>query len=120
MQHFADISLPELSSVLGIFIGMLTGFYALVRFMLSQSATASDADRTERQELSKAIDGMADGMRKVAESNKRIADESEKRNGHLAEITVQSRDQVLSAIGNIKEQHVETQVVNNETVLNKE
>lgn len=119
MTHFASLTLTELSPILGIFAGMLLGFYALVKFMLSQASKSSEADRSERQELSKAIEGMAEGMRAVASSNKRIADESEKRNGHLAEITVQSRDQVLNAIGHIKKQHVEHQHVVNEVVENQ-
>lgn len=119
MTHFASLTLAELSPILGIFAGMLLGFYALVKFMLGQASKTSEADRAERQNLSKAIDSMAEGMRKVAESNKRIADESEKRNGHLAEITVQSRDQVLGAIHHITEQHVEHQHVVNEVVENQ-
>lgn len=113
---FASLTLVELSPILGIFAGMLLGFYALVKFMLGQATISTTADRTERQELSKAIENMASAMRDVADSNARIADESKERNGHLAEITVQSRDQVLGAITNINSQNVTHQVVEHQEV----
>jgi hypothetical protein len=101
---------------------MLGGFYVLVRFILTLSEKTQEADRAERQELSKAISNMAQGMRKVAESNERIADESEKRNGHLAQISVENKDQILSAINGltIEKQTVKRQVVEHEQVINKE
>lgn len=46
----------------------------------------------------KAVDKMVEAMEHVATTNTRIADESEKRNGHLAEITVESKNQVLDRI----------------------
>ena len=118
---FAAITLPELAPILTIFVGMLGGFYVLVRFILTLSEKTSEADRVERKELSKSISNMAEAMQLVATSNIRIADESEKRNGHLAEISVENKDQILGAINNltIEKQTVHSQVVEEQQVLNK-
>jgi hypothetical protein len=90
---------------------MLTAFYALIRFILKQAEKDRDADRDERKALVAAIQDMADSNRAIAEEQRKGNQEAERRNGHLAEITIQSRDQVLGAIGYIKEQHVEHQTV---------
>lgn len=121
-MNFAAITLPELAPILTIFVGMLGGFYVLVRFILTLSEKTQEADRTERQELSKAISNMGEAMQKVAVSNERIADESEKRNGHLAEISVENKDQIMKAIKGltINKQTVKHQTVEHEQVINKE
>lgn len=122
ITYIAAITLPELAPILTIFVGMLGGFYVLVRFILTLSEKTQEADRVERKELSKAIAEMANGMREVAVSNKRIADESERRNGHLAEISVDNKDQILRAISGITidKQTIHHQVVEHETVNSKE
>jgi len=128
-MNFAAITLPELAPILTIFVGMLGGFYVLVRFILTLSEKTQEADRKERQELSKAIAQMALGMEKVATSNERIADESKARNGHLGELivsqtemTMENKDQIITAINGltINKQTVHKQIVENEQVLNKE
>jgi hypothetical protein len=65
---------------------------------------------------------MAEAMNQVAISNERIADESKARNGHLAEISVQNKDQIITEIRGltINKQTVKKQIVENEQVLNKE
>ena len=118
---FASITLPELAPILTIFVGMLGGFYVLVRFILTLSEKTAEADRKERQELSKAIADMADGMQAVAVSNDRIATESEKRNGHLAEISVDNKDAILKAIDSISvTQKVKEQSVEHQTIKSQE
>jgi flagellar biosynthesis/type III secretory pathway chaperone len=119
---FAAITLPELAPILTIFVGMLGGFYVLVRFILTLSEKTAEADRKERQELSKAIAEMAEAMQQVAVSNERIADESKARNGHLAEISVQNKDQIVTEIRGltIEKQTVHNQVVEHEQVISKE
>ena len=121
-MNFAAITLPELAPILTIFVGMLGGFYVLVRFILTLSEKTQEADRTERQELSKAISLMAENMDKVAISNERIADESEKRNGHLAQISMENKEQIITAIKGltIDKQTVHQQTVQHETVISKE
>ena len=117
----ASITLPELAPILTIFVGMLGGFYVLVRFILTLSEKTAEADRKERQELSKAIADMADGMQAVAISNDRIATESEKRNGHLAEISVDNKDAILKAIDSISvTQKVKEQSVEHQTIKSQE
>lgn len=61
---------------------------------------------------------LATAMDKVAKSNQDIAKEAKKgnveakeRNGHLAELTIQSSEQMLKAIQTIREQHVDHQTV---------
>ena len=111
MQTFAAISPAELVPIFGVLAAMLTAFYALIRFILKQAEKDRDADRDERKELVSAIKDMADSNRAIADEQRKGNQEAEKRNGHLAEITIQSRDQVLGAIGYIKEQKVEHQTV---------
>lgn len=120
IQTFAAISPGELVPIFGVLAAMLTAFYALIRFILKQAEKDREADRNERKALVSAIKDMADSNRDIAEATERQAQEAEKRNGHLAEITVQSRDQVLGAISNIKEQKVEHQTVQHETVVTKD
>jgi len=121
-QTFAAISPAEFGTIITILGGMLVGFYALIKFILSQSEKMQEADRKERQELSKAISNMADGMQAVAVSNDRIANESEKRNGHLAEISMSNKEQIIEAIHGltIDKQTVHNQIVEHETVQHKE
>jgi hypothetical protein len=64
----------------------------------------------------KLMDKLSTALDANTASNQRIADEAKERNGHLAEITVQSRDQILDKIQNIGEQHVKKQVVDEQTV----
>ena len=105
---FAAITLPELAPILTIFVGMLGGFYALVKFILSQSEKTAAADREERQEMTKAFN-------RVAEATERSAKEAEQRNGHLAEISITNKDAIIEAVKavsltqKVKEQTVEHQ-----------
>lgn len=121
-QTLSAITLPELAPILTIFVGMLGGFYVLVKFILTLSEKTAEADRIERQNLAKAIADMAEGMQLVATSNERIADESERRNGHLAEISVQNKDQIITEIRKltINKQTVKQQIVEHEEVISKE
>jgi hypothetical protein len=111
----AAITLPELAPILTIFVGMLGGFYALIKFILKQSEHTSAADRAERQALATAVERMA-----VA--TERTAKEAEQRNGHLAEISMDNKNQIITAIQGltINKQTVHNQVVEHELVKNKE
>lgn len=77
----------------------------------------------------KALDKMSHSMGEVAKSNKRIADESKQRNGHLGELIVkqgeiamQNKDQIVDNIKGltINKQTVHQQTVEHEIVKNKE
>lgn len=124
-QTFAQISPGELGSILALFVGMLTGFYALVKYMLKQqenvlvnAAKIQELDRKERNELTKAFN-------RVAEATETAAREAKERNGHLAELTIESKKATLDAIAcikvkqNVKEQHVDNQVVEHEQLKEK-
>lgn len=124
---FAQISPPELTSILALFIGMLTGFYALVKYMLNRQdkqqyelLNVQQLDREERMALTKAFT-------RVAEATELAAREAKERNGHLAELQLQSQetfkalsDRNYDAITHIKNQHVTKQIVENEQVVHKE
>ena len=69
--------------------------------------------------LSKSIDKMAASSEKVAKATDKSAKEAEKRNGHLADITVQQADRIAQIVTHIKEQHVVNQHVETETVNKK-
>lgn len=126
MHNFAAISPTELVPILGIVAGMLVAFYALIKFVLKQAEKDRDADRNERQALVAAIEDMAASNREIADKTDKMADaaikgnaEAEIRNGHLAEISENGTKKILGAIHHIKEQKVDHQTVNNETVMNK-
>jgi hypothetical protein len=66
--------------------------------------------------LAESGDKQAKQMGEVAKATIKAANEAEKRNGHLAEITVQQADRVLHRIDNVKEQHVDKQIVDEQQV----
>lgn len=103
-----DASTLALIGILGTTVG---GLFKL----LNDNTKATD-------KLSGAMSHVAISMGEVAKSNKRIATESEKRNGHLAEISVENKDQILKAINGltIDKQTVHHQVVEHEQVISKE
>lgn len=84
------------------------GFFKLVH----------DQNKTHAR-LAKAIDKMADpktnGNERIAKATELAAMQSEKRNGHLGELIVDSKNQILTSI-----QHVDKQEVENQTIKNKE
>ena len=121
---FAVLEGSELSQILAVIAGMLVGFYGIFKFMASSAAKDREADRKERKEQNVAF---VKALKEVARTNALIATatekgnrEAEKRNGHLAELTIQSKEDTLKAIGHLKTQHVDKQVVKHEHVENKE
>lgn len=133
IHQFAVIENGELVSVITVFGGMLAGFFAIAQVMLKQSSKDREADRKERQEFSKAIARMADNSGKVAVEAKlsrkvqeKGFEEAKTRNGHLgqqniqiAELVKSSKKDMLEAVQNIKEQHVEHQTVDETVVQHK-
>lgn len=118
MQNFAQISPPEFTAILALFIGMLSGFYAIVRYMISVGSKTTEADRAERIAFQDTLKSVAEASNRVADATEKSANEAKERNGHLAEITVQSRDQVIEQIKGltIEQQTVHNQTVEHETV----
>ena len=106
---------------------MLSGFYALVKYLIKKSSDTSDADREERKQFMEAMTAMAEASNRVADATERSALEAKQRNGHLAEMELQSQklfkqlaDRNYKAITNIKTQKVMNQTVEHETVNHKE
>ena len=125
MENFATTfveSVPvitELGVILGIFAAMLGAFYGIAKFMLKQASDDRQKDREERQLLTLAIQKMADSNDNIAKETAKGNREAKERNGHLAEITIQSRDQVLDFIQHIGKQHVKEQMVDKQTIKEK-
>lgn len=124
---FAQISPPEFATLITLLVGMLGGFYAFARFMMSQGMRVQEADREERKEFAKALKAMATASERVASATEKAAKEAKQRNGHLAEMELQSQhlfkklaDRNYDAITHIREQHVQHQVVEHEQVYDKE
>lgn len=120
--QFASASTDLAANITALSL-LLGGMWVVIRLVLSQAAKDRDADRAERQALTKAIETMAtaghDQAKATEEQTREIAKgnrEAEKRNGHLAEITVQSRDQVIQAVQQVNVQHVVSQTVGRATV----
>ena len=113
-------------SILTILAGMLAGFFAIAQIMLKQSSKDRESDRKERKEFSEAIKDMAKASKMVAAETKKGNEEAKIRNGHLGEQNIQiaelvksSKEDMLKAVHNVKEQHVEHQTVEKETVNHK-
>jgi hypothetical protein len=119
IQTFANIGVGEFVPILTIIAGMLVGFYGIAKIMLKQASADRIADRKERAEFVKAIKDMATSNREIAKYTRQGNEEAKQRNGHLAELTIQSKNETIEILHNIKSQHVENQIVHNETVENK-
>lgn len=120
-------------TVIGAFVTVILAFLGITKFMLNQATKDREADRQERKELSKAIASMAKNtgeqtvaIREGTEATNRGADEAKERNGHLAELIIQSTENtraiaetatnsVIDAV-----QHVELQKVEHQTVAKAE
>jgi hypothetical protein len=87
-----DLIIYRLDEIKGELVE-ITGFYALLKFVLENASKATENDREERKELSIAVNRMATATEKSAK-------EAEQRNGHLAEISIQNKVAILEAINN--------------------
>lgn len=88
-------------------IGALTaGFFKLI-----------DRQTTVHEKLVSSMDKVAESNDKIADATEKGNSEAEQRNGHLAELTIQSQEQMLEAIQKIgNKQTVEEQNVIHQTV----
>lgn len=128
IDYAAQTDLNELAILLGAiftaFGGLLVGFYKYAQarekdFERSRVNQTNAFDRTIAK-LADSIDASTKAHKDVAKQTKRAADQAEKRNGHLAELQIEARDDVLKAINSIKTQNVHEQVVKHQTVEEKE
>jgi hypothetical protein len=107
---FAQISPTEFGSIITVIGGMLVGFYALVKFILTSHEKTQEKDREERLALAIAVERMATATETTAR-------EAEQRNGHLAELIIESKEGTIKAIHcikvnqEVKEQHVAEQTI---------
>ena len=84
-----------------------TGFFAVIN---KQNAT--------HEKLSRSIDKMSDSSKLVADTNESIAvavtqqaKESAERNGHIVELIIESRDNIIGSVQHVDTQEVEHQLV---------
>lgn len=119
-MYLASLAATELAPILTILAGMLAGSYALLKYALEQGSKTSDADREERKAFQQALKDLTKSNQRIADSHEKAAREAEKRNGHLAELQIEARKDVLDAIAHIAKQEVSEQVVNHQTIKNEE
>ena len=126
---FAEVASSDIAVMVGAIVTIVGSFLAVAKLMISQAQKEANANREERARFAVAVDKMANGMEKVAETNrdialatKRGADEAKARNGHLAEISMQNKEQIIEAVHGlvIDKQTVHNQFVEHEQVNNKE
>lgn len=86
-----------------------TGFFAIIN---QQNKTHA--------KLSQSMDKVAASNQAIAKETRRGNEEAKQRNGHLAELTIQSGEQMLEAIQSLKKQNVKEQTVEHQTVKSKE
>lgn len=112
----------DITVVLGAFAGMLTGFFAIAKVMLSQASKDREADRQERKDLTGAIKDMAGASGRVADATRKSALEAKQRNGHLAELIIQSNEKTAllaqNAVSDITA-HLDGQIKDNKDAINK-
>jgi len=85
--------------------GVVAGFFKLI-----------DNQNKLHEKLAISIDSMADASRLVATATQETAAQAESRNGHLADITIQQGDRIVEMVAQLKEQHVETQVIEHQEI----
>lgn len=125
MEYFASITAGELNVLLGGFLGvivaLLGGFYG---FSQKQSKEARSERTEERKEFTKALKDLTVSNREIADATKQGAKEAEQRNGHLAELTIEARKDVMNMLGvmltDLKDQNVQNQVVEHQHIESKE
>lgn len=118
---FASTTLPELGVVLGtVFTGfgaMLVGFYKYASarerdFEQSRNMAAAAYDKSN-EKLGKALD-------RLTAASERSADEAAERNGHLAELQIEARKDIIEGLRHVvslvKEQKVKTQNVEHQHI----
>jgi len=128
---FAVTSLTELAALLAAVFGafgvILVGFY---KYAEARERDFEKSRQVQTDSFNKALENLGQmieldsrvGQELVKESKEtrklhaKGYAEAEARNGHLAEITVQSRDQVIDAIQKVKRQNVKEQTVEHQHV----
>lgn len=121
LTNFAAVSLSELGvmlvGVFGAFGGLMLGFY---RFTEKSQERVEKRQEAERKAFLVAVEGLSKSNERVAVAVERQANEAEKRNGHLAEITAKNGETIMEALKILqkgaKKQTIEHQTIQESTV----
>jgi len=101
-------------------LGPTAGAVAVVLLFLKFISDQSKAQAGRDEMFSASLNHNTSAMKAVARATTKAAEEAEKRNGHLAELAIENKEATLKAIslvqGNVKSQHVDTQVVDRQTI----
>jgi len=137
LKIFSAVTLVELAPILTIYVGMLAGFYGLLKFILNQLQSNTDNDRKERQNLALVIEQLAASNREIVVETKKGNKEAEQRNGHLGEQNIEiaklvgdDHQAIINSLNTISEavskgisiqhQNVEEQTIEREIIKGKE
>lgn len=102
-------------ALLGIFGSITAGFFKLINDQNKASQKQNEAMQRQNEvhaKIAEGLTGLTKASERGAKATERAALEAEKRNGHLAEITVQQADRIMTSLEHITEQRVDKQVVN--------
>jgi hypothetical protein len=75
----------DIGITLTAFGAMMAGFFAIAKIMLTQASNDREADRKERDLLTRSINQMAKASDRVAVATNKGAEEAKTRNGHLGD-----------------------------------
>lgn len=124
-----------MSDIVPVMTAFFGGLAVLAGAFFKYMATREKAASEERKQqsdiftdalnrLGKHIDSNTNAHKEVATATKKAASEAEKRNGHLAELAVENKKSnaeqytaILTAISDMREQHVGVQQVDKQTVV---
>lgn len=119
--YFASTTLPELGIVLGsVFTGfgaMLVGFY---KYAAAREKDFEKSRQIQSSAFEKSNEKLGKALDRVAAATERGAKEAAERNGHLAELQIEARKDILWAISMVKAQQVTEQVVKHQHIETKE
>lgn len=112
-------AVPVILALITLITFLATGFFKLVNEQVKVHGKIAKG----LEGLTKSGDKQATAMREIARETKQGNKESAKRNGHLGEQNVQitqliqeTRKDMLNNLENIKEQHVDKQIVEHQEV----
>lgn len=124
MHYLAQTELTELSvllaAIFGAFGAILVGFYKYANAREKDFAKSRDnqVDAFNKiiDKLTKSLNANVEAHREVAKQTRRAADEAEKRNGHLADLTIEARTDIIKAIKSLDKQTIAEQQVEHQHV----
>lgn len=103
-----------------VITSVIAGFTALVGVFLKFINDMNKAQAKRDEVFIKNLQHNTTAMKAVANATTKSAKEAAERNGHLAELAIENKNSTLKAIrmiqSNVKEQHVDRQVVDNQEV----